>query len=330
LRHIAPTAAIVAMLSLSRPAAADDFTVALPMLPTAPSMTGTIDESWSKAARVPVTFDFTYQRPGEPATVYVAQDPGGIDAAFVVSQKEQLTAAQETNGAGVPNDDHVTVALWPQGSDGFAYTFSATPVGARYQTSSENSAYSPEWTAAARRTPAGYTVTIRIPFAVIRSGGSTDWKVQFERSTIAKGSVQVWEHAQGQRNAAEAVFAGTLRGVRGATAAAHAKPKPRLQVYGLGEIASGTVGGDTSRTGADLALPVSATSSLLASFHPDYSNLEIDQQSIAPTAFARRYSEVRPFFTQAASNFNYTFSCTNCPTTLYTPAIPTFRQGYAT
>jgi len=170
---------------------------------------------------------------------------------------------------------------------------------------------------------------MRIPLSIMRNGGSKNWKAQFERTTIANNSVQVWEHVPGQRNPGEAAYAGTLAGILGPGGAATAKTKSRIQIYGLGEMAPNSIGGNTSRIGADLAIPVTPTSSFLASFHPDYSNVEIDQQTIAPTTFARRYSEVRPFFTQAASNFNNTFSCTNCPTTLYTPAIPTFRQGYA-
>lgn len=304
------------------------FTVSPPVLAKTPSMSGVIDSSWSTAVQVPVLFDFTYQRPGEPTTAYVAQDAGGLDVAFAVEQREGITASTETNGAGVLNDDNVTVVLYPQGSAGFSYTFSANPLGARYQTSTENTAFSPQWTAAAKRDARGYAVTMHIPFNVIRSAGSTTWTVQFERSTVATNSVQVWAHGQGQRNAGDVTFSGTLTGIRAGSGGA-ARPKPRLQFYALGEATTAAYGGSTSRIGADLALPVTATSSLLASFHPDYSNLEIDQQSIAPTAYARRYSEVRPFFTQAANNFNDTFSCTNCPTTLYTPAIPSFRQGYA-
>ncbi|MBC5823759.1 MAG: hypothetical protein GIW99_00135 [Candidatus Eremiobacteraeota bacterium] len=305
------------------------FTISVPALVQPPSMNGTIDESWSKAVKVPVGFDFTYQRPGEPTTAYIVQDSGALDVAFAVTQREQIAAAQATNGSGVSSDDHVTVVFWPQGSDGFSYAFSANPLGVRYQTSSENTAYSPEWTSVGKRTSSGYVVTMRIPFAIMRSGGSADWKVQFERTTIANDSVQVWEHVQGQRNPGQAAYGGTLTGIHRGAASSPITPKPRLQLYGLGEAAPAAIGGTTSRTGVDAALPVTATSSLLASFHPDYSNLEIDQQSIAPTAFARRYSEVRPFFTQAGTNFNFTFSCTNCPTTLYTPAIPAFRQGYS-
>lgn len=321
--------ALLACAVLPAAALADPFSVTVPMLPAPPGMNGTVDASWSKAVQLPVLFDFTYQRDGEPTTVYVAQDPHGLDLAFVVTQKVGLTDNTVTNGPGVLNDDNVTVSLWPQGNGGFAYTFSANARGARYQTSSENSAYSPQWSAAATRTASGYVVTMRIPFNIMRSGGSKSWRVQFERVTQATNATQVWTHVQGQRNAADEAYSGVLNGMGANLSAKTARTPPRLQLYALGEMTNAANGGNTSRLGADLALPVTATSSLLASFHPDYSNVEIDQQTIAPSAFPRLYSEVRPFFTQLAPNYNKMMACSNCPTMLYTPAIPTFRQGYA-
>jgi hypothetical protein len=322
-------ALVLLLLTQTAVASADALTTGVPVLPAMPSMGGVIDDSWSKAVKLPVLFDFTYQRSGEPTDAYVAQDPSGLDVAFAVTQHATLTASQQTNGAGVSSDDSVSVVLWPQGTNGFRYRFTANALGARYQTSSENSVYAPTWIAAAQRTPAGYTVTMHIPWNVIRSGGSKSWNAQFERITIADNADQVWEHQQGQRNSDDPAYAGTLTGLNVTAQAKIARPKPRVQVYALGEIAPAAFGGNTSRIGADLAIPITATSSLLGAFHPDYSNVETDQQSIAPTAFHRFLSEVRPFFTQAAQNFNNTFSCTNCPSTLYTPAIPTFRQGYA-
>ncbi len=299
-------------------AAAESFTIAVPVLEKAPSLAGTLDDSWAKAARVSVPFDFTYQRPGEPTTAYIAQDPGGLDVAFDVTQREALTASQTTNGGSVFSDDNVTFVVEPQGTRGFQYTFTANALGARYQTSSENSAYAPQWNAAARRIPSGYVVTMHIPFNVIRSGGSTTWNAQFERTTIATNSTQVWEHVEGQRSPGDPAYAGTLTGINARGNARATRPKPRVQIYGLGELTTPAYGGSTSRVGADLSLPVTLTSSIVAALHPDYSNVEVDQQTISPTAFARRYSEVRPFFTQVGSNFNNSFSCNNCPTTLYT------------
>ena len=87
---------------------------------------------------------------------------------------------------------------------------------------------------------------------------------------------------------------------------------------------------NTTRIGADLSIPVTPTAAIYATLHPDYSNVELDQQTIAPS-LPRAYVEMRPFFTQAASYYNI-FNCDVCPaivTTLYTPAIPTPAQGYA-
>lgn len=302
----------------------------VPTLPKPPLMKGTIDNSWSSAARIPISFDFTYQRTGEPTDVYIAQDSAALDIAFRVEQKRPLIATQETNGPGVLNDDHVIVYLWPEGTQGFAYAFMANALGARYQTSSENTAYSPEWTATARRTLFGYIVTMRIPFSVIRSAGSHNWHAQFARITAADNGEEVWAHARTQRTASEEAFSGVLTGIQSIhkTEAMH-KNQARVQMYALGEMASPSAGGSTSRLGVDLSVPVTQTSSFVATLHPDYSDVEIDQQTIAPTAFARQYSEVRPFFTQTTPNFNEHTGCTNCPITLYSPSIPAFKDGYA-
>jgi hypothetical protein len=60
--------------------------------------------------------------------------------------------------------------------------------------------------------------------------------------------------------------------------------------------------------------------------------VEIDQQTIAPTAFPRIVNDVRPFFTQGANFYSYPNGiCSGCPGIIefYTPKIPTPRDGYA-
>jgi hypothetical protein len=315
-----------------RAAAADGPPVlAVPLLDAAPSMNGTIDESWAKAATLVIGTDYTYKRPAEePTKVYVAQDGAFLDIAFDATQKGSQTAAQETNSSSVMSDDYVGVDLYPQGTSGIQYSFEANPRGARYQTSSENTAYSPEWTAVGKRTPTGYSVTMRIPLAAIRSGGSTTWRAQFVRETISSGSLAVWTYDPHAQGPGDPTYAGTLAGVGVAAGAqAASRPKPRVGIYALSESTSKANGGSTSRVGADFAIPVTPTASFVGTLHPDYSNVEVDQQTISPNAFARQYAEVRPFFTQGAPYYNQKFSCSNCPLTLYTPAIPTFPQGYA-
>jgi hypothetical protein len=312
--------------------AADSLpSIAVPVLDPAPSMNGTIDDSWAKAAKISLATDFTYKRAAEePTTVYIGQDAGFLDVAFVVKQKSSQTAAQETNSSSVLGDDYVGVYLAPQGSSGIGYSFDANPHGARFQTSSENTSYSPQWTAVGKTTPDGYVVTMRIPMSIIRSAGSKSWRAQFVRSTVGSGSLEVWSYDVHSQGPTDPTYSGTITGIgEGAPAAASGRPQPRIGVYGLGEATSKENGGSTSRVGMDFAIPVTPTASFVGALHPDYSNVEIDQQTISPAAFARQYSEVRPFFTQAASYFNGHLSCSNCPMTLYTPAIPTFAQGYA-
>ncbi|MDQ6824594.1 MAG: hypothetical protein M3007_03915, partial [Candidatus Eremiobacteraeota bacterium] len=88
--------------------------------------------------------------------------------------------------------------------------------------------------------------------------------------------------------------------------------------------------GSTSRMGLDASIPITPSASFVAALHPDYSNVELDQQTIAPTAFQRFFNEVRPFFSQLPNSFNST-SCIGCPgiQELYTPSIPTPRDAYA-
>jgi len=144
---------------------------------------------------------------------------------------------------------------------------------------------------------------------------------------VATGGLAVWAYAGGGTGATDPAFAGTLLDV--GTKATAARPKARAQLYTLGEVTTPRYGGSTSRVGVDFSIPVTPTASFLGTLHPDYSNVEIDQQTIAPSAFAYQFGEVRPFFTQAGQAFNYSVSCSDCPQLLYTPAIPTFREGYA-
>jgi Domain of unknown function (DUF5916) len=326
----AVSAALVATAWCAPAAAADQSTaIAVPVVTAAPAIKGTIDASWAAATRVNLERDFTNRRAAdEPTVAAIEQDGTSLDVAFDVTQREGFVESTETNGASVTSDDYVGVYFSPNGSLGFQYGFFANPRGARYQTSSENSAYTPQWSAAAVRTTNGYSVTLRIPLDVIRSSGIKNWRAQFVRATVHANALDVWAYNERATNVADATYFGTIQDIGGTTAAA-ARPRPRAQIYALGEGTSKAFGGDTSRLGADLAIPIAPTVSLVASLHPDFSNVETDQQTIAPTAFAHQFTEVRPFFTQAGASFNNNFASLNSPLLLYTPAIPTFRDGYA-
>ncbi|HET9095551.1 MAG TPA: hypothetical protein VFN37_02720 [Candidatus Baltobacteraceae bacterium] len=309
-------------------ATSSSLAVTVPQLAKAPAVNGVIDASWNGAVRVNLGYDYIYHRPAaEATTVYIAQSGHALFIAYDVHQRETLTVGQTTNGGAVLNDDHVALALYPQGAHGFSYIFRSNVNGARDQSSSENSSYAPQWESAGHKTAYGYQVTMRIPLDVIRSGGSRSWRAQFVRITSASGSRYVWSYDPAMQYDIDVNYVGTLNGIRVPKGAL--RPPARFQLYGLGEAASQSAGGTTSRMGADLSVPITSTASFVATLHPDYSNVEIDQQSVAPQEFPRFYQEVRPFFTQIGSQFNGRFNCFNCAMTLYTPSIPAFSQGYA-
>jgi len=316
------------------PAVAQDasqtFTIPTVTASAAPKIDGTLDDPvWKNAARAQLQLDISFQRPANEATdAYLLVDKQYLYVAFVVKQTEPVIATQHTNDQPMPNDDVVRVYFWPSGDSGIEYGFVSNPIGTRFQFSSENGSFSPEWLSVAKPTPDGYIVTERIPLNIMRGDGRNTWRVQFDRRLRANNQTFEWAHNPAQGGTDSSLYAGYLNGMT--VAAQGTRTKPRIGIYGLGQYASAASGGSTSRVGADLSVPLTQTSSFVATFHPDYSNVELDQQSISPTAFPRRFNEVRPFFTQGQNYYNG-FNCNDCidDPLLYTPAIPTPRDGFA-
>jgi len=321
---------LLACSATARAATAPQFALQAVMVNAPPKLDGTLnDPAWQKAAHVELGWDFTYRRPAEERTdAYLLIDKNSLYVGFSVQQSEAVTATQHTNDVPLGADDVVRIYLWPGGDRGFEYGFISNPIGTRYEFSSENSAFAPAWEAAGKPSAHGYTVTERIPLDVMRGDGRGTWRIQFDRRVEATNTLYEWSHADAQGGTDSILYTGYLSGME--LVAKGARTKPRLQLYTLGEAASNAAGGSTSRVGADFAIPITSTASFLGTIHPDYSNVELDQQTIAPTAFPRRFQEVRPFFTQGQQFYN-AFNCNDCVDfpLLYTPAIPTPRDGYA-
>lgn len=304
--------------------------ITVPFVPHGPAIDGTIsDPIWQQGTTVDLGFDRRTHGPStEPTKAYILTDGTSLYVAFSATQnRAAIVANQRNNNTGVDTDDEVKIALWPSGKGGVTYNFIATPLGTRYQYSTENTAYEPTWDAAGHMQAGSYTVTMRIPLSIMRGARKSAWLVNFTRFEATTGSVYAWSGGPEFQGTTDANFGRPLIGL---PESASARPKPRVGLYGLASGASPANGGSTSRMGADLAIPITDATSLIAAIHPDFSNVELDQQTIAPTAFRRYYTETRPFFTQGANYYN-NFNCNACNTeqTLYTPSIPTPRDGYA-
>jgi hypothetical protein len=305
--------------------------ISLPKVDKPPAIDGTLsDPSWKAvAAKVQLGWNLRDQQPAtQPTTAYVMTDGRFLYVGFDVDQHQPIQAGQHTNDTSLTDNDYVAVYFWPNGANGFRYNFSVNPNGTHIASSSENTAYAPAWQSAGRERKGGYTVTMRIPLNAFKGASGGAWGLQFARYIASTQDDYVWQHSsqQGQGFEASAIYSGFLAGIPAQTAL---RPRPRVGVYELGEIASKSIGGSTSRMGADISIPITGSTSFVSTLHPDYSNVELDQQTIQPTAFARVFQEVRPFFTQL-SNFYNNGTCIGCVgQELYTPSIPTPRAGYA-
>jgi hypothetical protein len=304
--------------------------LAIPHVAKGPAIDGTLsDEAWKSAKKLALAWDLRHKAaPAQTTDVYVVGDDQALYVAFDAQQTGEIVANQHTDDVGFDTDDEVQVDLWPGGPQGFRYLFTATPRGTHYQHSSENASYAPKWQSVGKLRPGGYTVTMRIPFGVMRGDGRATWPIQFVRFVQKTDDLLVWAYEDGQSDHNDVVYAGMLSGL--SSSASGARPQPRIGLFGVGEVSSKRDDGTTTRSGADISIPVTRTTSFVAAIHPDFSNVERDQQSISPTVYRRFFSEVRPFFAQMQNATN-PFDCEVCPgiTELYTPAIPTPKRGYA-
>lgn len=310
--------------------AAADNQVSIPVVAVPPKLDGTVqDPVWQQGAKVQLSYDRqTHGAAAEPTTAYILTDGKAIYVAYQAKQsRTPVVANQHNNNTGVDTDDEVKIALWPGGKNGISYNFISTPIGTRYQGSTENLSYEPTWDAAGKVGDGGYTVTMRIPLSIMRGAEQNQWLVNFTRWEVATGALYAWSGGQSFQGTTDQNYAMPLVGMPKSVAA---RPQPRLGIYGLGSVSSPAFGGSTSRTGADISIPITATTSFIAAVHPDFSNVEADQQTISPTTTRRFFNETRPFFTQGAQYYNnYECDACNSESSLYTPAIPTPRNGYA-
>ena len=323
-----------AFLSTTAAAFAGDSIAAVAIAPASapaapPVIDGSIDaQAWKNATVIPLKYDGKQHTvAAEPTTAMVMADDKFIYVAFTATQtRTPISTSQRTNNVGVDLDDEVKVALWPNATQGFSYQFISTPIGTKYQVSSENQNYEPQWDAAGKIDGDHYTVTMRIPLSALHSQSANNWFIQLTRWEPKTDSLYIANGGPNVQGTGDFNYAMPLHGIT-----AHVeRPKPRIGAYALGAVGAPSAGGSTSRAGADISIPITNGTSLIATVHPDFSNVEADQQSISPTAYQRYYSELRPFFAQGANFYNY-MECDACPyeQSLYTPAIPTPRTGYA-
>jgi hypothetical protein len=312
------------------------------------------DPAWNLGSIQPAGFwNLTKRSAAQLGTrAYLLYDDRNLYVGFHAEQPSvPIVDAETTNNVGFGLDDFVGVAIDTSGAGNEVYFFETTPRAVRYQQSSENSRYSARWLSAAEIDANGWNAVLVIPLDVVRltAGKEKTWRLNFIRSVAAQGEHYTWAYDplmnDGPVGSAWPAF-GDARywpalKVDGLNAFA-SRPKPRAEIYGLVSAgsdrnvfqqANGTFGPENARhTGIDFTIPITSTINAVGTVNPDFSNVEVDQQTIAPQEFERQLIEYRPFFAQGASFLSPSQLSFSSPTSpniqvFYSPRIGPFDWG---
>jgi hypothetical protein len=284
---------------------------------------------------------------------YVLYDEQNLYVAFKAQQSDiPITANQTTNNVGFGLDDFVGIGIDTSGNGSTVYYFETTPRGTRYQQASESTRYTPVWSAAARVDGGAWSAVMTIPLNVLHhsSASTQTWRFNFIRGVAANGEHYTWAFDGTMQDAAipqwptftDAQFWPRISGITGSSRSKERfRDRARADVYALESAggdrnqfaqANGTFAPEHVRTlGADLSYALTDTIHFVATVNPDFSNVEVDQQTIVPQEFKRPLVEYRPFFAQGAAFLN-----PNSPSAgvaqpnnqiFYSPSIGPFDRG---
>ncbi|HYK53320.1 MAG TPA: hypothetical protein VEV38_07300 [Candidatus Eremiobacteraceae bacterium] len=311
------------------------------------------DPAWASAVTANGFEDITTRRPAPlDTTAYLMYDQTNVYIGFKVDQDGvPIHEEQSTNDVGFGQDDAVGVCIDTSGAGTQVYCFETTPRGVRYQQASESARYAPPWKATAKVDGSTWTAMMVIPMKDLRAPGGKNrtWLFNFIRICAATGEHYSWAYDGLMQDAqppnwpifTDARWWPSLTGLD--IAATGGRPQPRAEIYGLESAGrdrnefsqpNNTIAPQQVRNeGIDLTYPITSTIAAVGTLNPDFSNVEVDQQTIVPQEFRRNLVEYRPFFAQGAQYFTPDQLVpaggfdTAPDEVFYTPSLGTFDRG---
>ena len=310
------------------------------------------DPAWDAGA-IPVPggfYDLTTRHAAPYQTsVWMLYDNQNLYVRFRCEQHgTPITATQTTNDVGFGLDDFVGVAIDTSGAGTNAYLFETTPRGIRYEQANESSRCRPTWRAAATIDGSNWSAVLIVPLRDMRihPGSPQTWRINFIRNVAASGEHYTWAYNGVMADGAvgsgwpEFIYARYWPGWSGIHVTRDmllaARPHPRAEIYGLDSVGRDRNVFEQANTefapqhfravGFDMTYPITPTINFVGTLNPDFSNVEIDQQTIAPQEFRRALTEYRPFFSQGANFVNAALS-NGVNFVFYSPSVGPFDRG---
>jgi len=318
-----PGASFVAIAQTPASAPAATTTVAVaPLVATrtavAPAIDGVLDDAAWTAAPVQTGEGWRSYNPlygdeiPQHTTVWIAYDANAIYIAFKCDDPDPSgIKTSVTRRDNIWPDDWVGFSLDALGTGQTSYHLMVNPSGIQLDminTISGNEDTSPDWVwdSAARPTPTGYAVEIRLPLQMLRFKGGDEVRmgVLFWRRVSRTGVSVAWPALQPGRwvfeTHAPLIFKDLqgvpVREVIPSVTYTHRDERPSS----LGWLRDN--GGDVGVSGK---WGLSTTVTLEATVNPDFSQVESDAVQVEVNQrYPVFFSEKRPFFMEGAAAFN--------------------------
>ncbi|MBX3118519.1 MAG: carbohydrate binding family 9 domain-containing protein [Fimbriimonadaceae bacterium] len=271
------------------------------------------DGEWEQASHCTGFVErFDGSAPVEKTEVWIGYDDKAIFVAFKCydSEPQKIVAREIKPGVDLSGDDVVVFRIDPFNTQQYGSTsfFRVNAIGTQSEEIAGGRASKREWRgdwqAAAQKTDFGYVVEMRIPWEVIdhpTGGEPRDLNFNFVRWHGRQSKLSIWSFTTSSERPE---LNATWQGVQMPTS--RSKPKIQLLPYTVGEwdFENSKIGLDA---GLDVKIPISSQLTGVASFNPDFKNIEQSVVGIEFTRSERFLGDTRPFFAEGGSLFNLTW-----------------------
>ncbi|MEE2778845.1 MAG: DUF5916 domain-containing protein [Acidobacteriota bacterium] len=295
----------------------------------APIVDGVPDEAvWASApvgsgfsSREPVSYQPASEKT-EFSVVYTSDTLFFGIRAFDSDPKAIIAKEMERDSQLGLNDDSIAIVLDTFRDGRNSYTFEVNPNGARTDSlvtdegRSLNLEWDGVWTAAAKRSVAGWFAEVAIPFKTLRFDPEIDaWGLNVRRLIRHRNEEVNWAaigREIGPRNPSQALYAahwvslaGTLEGLEGIRDSRQLDVKP----YVIAHVSEGPRDSsgrtDDSETGIDFKWGITRSLTVDLTYNTDFAEVEVDQQEVNLTRFSLFFPEKREFFLENAGLFTF-------------------------
>ncbi len=206
------------------------------------------------------------------------------------------------------DDFEVLLDTFRDHQNGYVFITNALGAKADRQVAKEGREVNPSWdavwTVKTQRVADGWTLEMAIPFRSLRfpSGSEQRWGINFSRRIRRKNEIVFWSPVPRSYNLARVSLAGELSGLVLQGTSRDLRVKPYLAGTTLRET-GGASFDQHADIGLDVKYGITPGLTLDATLHPDFAQVEADEQQVNLTQFSQFFPEKREFFLENSGVF---------------------------